>query len=231
MLLCFRQLLHILHSQQDAAQQISQQLGWQETLTRLFLKENADVWNGVRENRSDSAKEDEKRASTKEIQKRCSSKADGEAATSFASVNGSCDQWSLEDSKSGTVLEDASMAEVSFRREDQEELWQKNPLHLSLDLSSVDSYEMGDSGSQKADSLPSTPSPIESAKQFSGQLDKEPTATIEVPSADLSLFEIHEVCCSPALERSLDILIFVNVLLQNKVNTFPVIQTCLFQKK
>ncbi|KAJ6665248.1 hypothetical protein lerEdw1_004297 [Lerista edwardsae] len=204
-----QKLLQILHSQQDAAQQISQQLGWQETLTRLFLKENADVGNGVRENRSDSAKEDEKRASTKEVQKRCSSKADGEDATNFASVNGSCDQWSLEDSKSGSVLEDASMVEMSFRQEDQEELWQKNPLRLSLDLSSVDSYEMGDSGSQKADSLPSTPSPVESTKQFSGQLDKEPIATIEVPSADLSLFEIHEACEEDLIQLLTDVLLCV----------------------
>lgn len=202
-LLCFWQLLQILHSQQDSAQQISQQLGWQETLTRLFLKENADVRNSVRENRSDSAKEDEKRTSTKDVQKRCSSKSDGEDATSFASVNGSCDHWSLEDSKSGTALEEASMGVMSFRQEDQEEMWPKNPLHLSLDLSSVDSYEMGDGGSQMADSLPSTPSPVESTKQFSGQLDKEAISTIEVASTDISLFEIHEVCHSNIFRKKL----------------------------
>ncbi|KAH0621661.1 hypothetical protein JD844_023204 [Phrynosoma platyrhinos] len=179
---------------QDVAQQISQQLGWQETLTRLFLKENSDVRNGVRDYKSDCAKEDEKRTSAKDHQKRCSSKADGEDGTSFASVNGSCDHWSLEDSKSVSMLEDNSLAEMSFRPEDQEELWQKNPSHLSLDLSSIDSYEMGDNGSQMADSLPSTPSPSDHTKTFSGQLDKEPGAAEEVAfTTNLSLFEIHEL--------------------------------------
>uniref|UniRef100_A0A8D2LC14 Neurobeachin-like protein 2 n=1 Tax=Varanus komodoensis TaxID=61221 RepID=A0A8D2LC14_VARKO len=107
-LLCFPQLLQILHSQQDSAQQISQQLGWQETLTRLFLKEHADIKNGARENKNDPAKEDEKRAFPRDHQKRHLSKADGEESTSF--VNGSCDQWSLEDGKSTAMLEDASMA-------------------------------------------------------------------------------------------------------------------------
>ncbi|XP_053138751.1 neurobeachin-like protein 1 isoform X3 [Hemicordylus capensis] len=203
-----RKLLQILHSQQDSAQQISQQLGWQETLTRLFLKENADVKNGVRESRSGSVKEDEKRASVKEFQKR-SSKADGEDATSFASVNGSCDQWSLEESKSVTMLEDTSMAEMSFKPEDQEELWQNNPSHLSLDLSSVDSYELGDGGSQMADSLPSTPSPVESTKAFSGQFDKELNAATEVMFTDLSLFEIHEACEEDLIQLLTDILLCV----------------------
>lgn len=170
-------------------------------MTRLFLKENADVRNGGKESRRDSAKEDERRAPAKDSQKCPLPKADGEDGSSFASVNGSCDQWSLEDGKSGTGLDETSAAEMTFRPEDQEELWQKNPSHLSLDLSSVDSCELGDSGSQMADSLPSTPSPIENTKTFSGHLDKETNATEEVAfAADLSLFEIHEVCSCPPLK-------------------------------
>ncbi|XP_026552542.1 neurobeachin-like protein 1 [Pseudonaja textilis] len=204
-----RKLLQILHSQQDSAQQISQQLGWQETLTRLFLKEHADVRNGVRDTKSDSTKGDDKRASAKDHQQGRTSKADGEDGASFASVNGSCDQWSLEDGKSVTVMEDTSVREMPFRPEDQEDLWQKN-LHLSLDLSSVDSYELGDSGSQMADSLPSTPSPIENTKTFSGQLDKEPNAAEDlVFAADLSLFEIHEACKEDLLQLLTDILLCV----------------------
>ncbi|KAF7243753.1 Neurobeachin-like protein 1 [Varanus komodoensis] len=187
-------LLQILHSQQDSAQQISQQLGWQETLTRLFLKEHADIKNGARENKNDPAKEDEKRAFPRDHQKRHLSKADGEESTSF--VNGSCDQWSLEDGKSTAMLEDASMVEMLFRPEDPEDLWQKNPSHLSLELSSADFYELGDSGSQMADSLPSTPSPIESTKTFSGQLDRESCA-------------MEEVCAMAAAK--------LNTLLQTKV--------------
>ncbi|KAL8183651.1 UNVERIFIED_CONTAM: hypothetical protein K2H54_048175 [Gekko kuhli] len=202
------QLLQIFHSQQDSAQQICQQLGWQETLARLFLKENADVRNGLRDHRRDSAKEDDKRAPAKDFQKRHASKADAEDATSFASVNGLCDQWSLEDGKPAVVFEDLSAAEMSFRPEDPEELWHKNPSHLSLDLSSVDSYELGEAGNQTVDSLPSTPSPSESTKPFSGQLDKEPNATVEVVSAaDLSLFEINEACEEDLVQLLSDVLL------------------------
>nr|XP_020665996.1 neurobeachin-like protein 1 isoform X2 [Pogona vitticeps] len=206
-----RKLLQILHSQQDSGQQISQQLGWQETLARLFLKENADIRNGGKEYRNDSAKEDERRPPAKDPQKCHLSKVDGEDDCSFASVNGSCDQWSLEDGKSGTGLEDTSVGEMSFRPEDQEELWQKNPSHLSLDLSSVDSYELGDSGSQMADSLPSTPSPIDNTKTFSGHLDKESNAAEEVVAftSDLSLFEIHEACEEDLVQLLTDVLLCV----------------------
>uniref|UniRef100_A0ACB8G153 Neurobeachin-like protein 1 n=1 Tax=Sphaerodactylus townsendi TaxID=933632 RepID=A0ACB8G153_9SAUR len=203
-----QKLLQILHSQQDSAQQISQQLGWQETLTRLFLKENADIRNGLRESRSDSCKEDEKRASLKEFQKRHASKADQEDAASFASVNGLCDQWSLEDSKPVAVFGDSSVAEMSFRPEDPEELWPKNPSHLSLDLSSVDSYELGDAGNQTVDSPPSTPSPSETTKPFSGQLDREPNVPTEAASAaDLSLFEISEACEEDLVQLLSDVLL------------------------
>nr|XP_056717431.1 neurobeachin-like protein 1 [Euleptes europaea] len=203
-----QKLLQILHSHQDSAQQISQQLGWQETLTRLFLKDNADLRNGLRENRSDSAKDDEKRASSRDHQKRHASKADGEDAASFASVNGLCDQWSLEDGKTAPVFEDVSVVEMSFRPEDPEELWPKNPSHLSLDLSSVDSYELGDPGNQTADSPPSTPSPSETTKPFSGQLDKEPNVAMEAASAaDLSLFEISEACEEDLVQLLSDVLL------------------------
>uniref|UniRef100_A0A8C4KJI5 Neurobeachin-like protein 2 n=1 Tax=Dromaius novaehollandiae TaxID=8790 RepID=A0A8C4KJI5_DRONO len=144
----FSVVLHLLHSQPDAAQQISQQLGWQDTLIRLFLKENSD--------------------------------------------------WSLEDNKSLDTpahfsvmpLEDASAAEMSFRSEERDELWHSNPSHLSLDLSSVDSYELADIGNQMTDSLPSTPSPVENTKPFSGQPDKELGVKNDVGfTTDLSVFE------------------------------------------
>uniref|UniRef100_A0A803VVA4 Neurobeachin like 1 n=1 Tax=Ficedula albicollis TaxID=59894 RepID=A0A803VVA4_FICAL len=107
-------ILHLLHSQLDAAQQISQQLGWQDTLVRLFLKENSEVRIGFKENRTDSSREEEKKPPSEELQKHQADKT--EKAGSFGSVNGLFDQWSLEDNKSLDVpahfsvmpLEDAS---------------------------------------------------------------------------------------------------------------------------
>lgn len=187
-----------MHSQLDAAQQISQQLGWQDTLVRLFLKENSDVRIGFKENRTDSSREEDKKPPTEELQKHQADKTERDKTGSFASVNGLFDQWSLEDSKSLEVpahfsvmpLEDASTAEMAFGLEGREELWHSNPSHFSLDLSSVDSYELADVGNQMTDSQPSTPSPTESTKPFSGQPDKELGVTNYVGfAAELSLFE------------------------------------------
>ncbi|XP_043381670.1 neurobeachin-like protein 1 isoform X1 [Chelonia mydas] len=193
-----KKVLQLLHSQPDAAQQIAQQLAWQETLVRLFLKENSDIRNGLKESRTDSTKEDEKKIPAEELQKCYPDQAEEGKASSFASVNGSYDQWSVEDSKSldvtncfsGTLLEGTSVEEMTSRSEDQEELWHSNPSHLHLDLSSMDSYELADSGNQMTDSMPSTPSPIENSKPFSGQPDKESSIIDDMGfSVDLSLFE------------------------------------------
>uniref|UniRef100_A0A8C9EYS9 Neurobeachin like 1 n=1 Tax=Pavo cristatus TaxID=9049 RepID=A0A8C9EYS9_PAVCR len=143
-------VLHLLRSQPDAAQQISQQLGWQDTLIRLFLKENSEVQMGFRESKADSSREEEKKPPAEELQKYHADKMEGDKADTFASVNGLFDQW-----------------------KDREELWHSNPSHLSLDLSSVDSYELAEVVNQMTDSLPSTPSPIENRKPFSGQPEKE----------------------------------------------------------
>uniref|UniRef100_A0A8C9L7Z7 Neurobeachin like 1 n=1 Tax=Pavo cristatus TaxID=9049 RepID=A0A8C9L7Z7_PAVCR len=119
-------VLHLLRSQPDAAQQISQQLGWQDTLIRLFLKENSEVQMGFRESKADSSREEEKKPPAEELQKYHADKMEGDKADTFASVNGLFDQWSLEDNKSLNVpahfsampLEDASTAEMSFNAAD-----------------------------------------------------------------------------------------------------------------
>uniref|UniRef100_A0A8C3Y0S7 Neurobeachin-like protein 2 n=1 Tax=Catharus ustulatus TaxID=91951 RepID=A0A8C3Y0S7_CATUS len=198
-----RKILHLLHSQLDAAQQISQQLGWQDTLVRLFLKENSEVRIGFKQNRTDSSREEEKKR---------------EKAGSFGSVNGLFDQWSLDDSKSLDVpahfsvmpLEDASTAVMSFNSEGREELWHSNPSHLSLDLSSVDSYELADVGNQMTDSQPSTPSPTESTKPFSGQPDKELGVTSDVGfTAELSLLENQGGSDNELIQLLTDILLCI----------------------
>lgn len=168
-------------------------------MIRLFLKENSEVQIGFRENRADSSREEEKKSPAEELQKYHTDKMEGDKSDTFVSVNGLFDQWSLEDNKSLDVpahfsampLVDASTAEMSFKSEDREELWHSNPSHLSLDLSSVDSYELADVVNQMTDSLPSTPSPVENRKPFSGQPEKELDVISDVgfSAADLSLFE------------------------------------------
>lgn len=198
--LIFLQVLHILQSQPDAAHQISQQVGWQDTLVRLFLKAKFENGNTLhKHSRTILMKDNDKNMSTEDTKKNFDEKTDEEKITSFASVNVSSDQWSLEDRHSldsNTPLfpEDSSVGELSFKSENQEEFWHRNPSHLSLDLSGIDSCEMSDSGSQVPDSLPSTPSPVESTKSFSVHSDKESSITNDMGfSDDFSLLESQEV--------------------------------------
>lgn len=182
------QILQILQSQPDAAYQISQQVGWQDTFVKLFLKENFENVNFLHKHG--------KAGSVKENKNVSAEKLDDEKMT-LADV--SSDHWSLEDSQSlnsSTPLfqEDSSEGEFCFKSENQEEFWHSNTSHLSLDLSVTDSCELSESGSQMPDSSPSTPSPVESTKSFSMRSDKERSSTNEVDFIDdFSFLESQEV--------------------------------------
>ena len=194
------QILQTLQSQPDAAHQRSQQVGWQDTLVRLFLKANFENGNTPHKHiRTILMKDSDKNIATEDIKRSFDEKTDEEKISSFASAHVSSDQWSLEDrhsldSNTPLFQEDSSVGELSFKSENQEEFWHSNPSHLSLDLSGIDSYELSDSGSQMPDSLPSTPSPIESAKSFSVQSNKESSVTNDMGfSDDFTLLESQEV--------------------------------------
>ncbi|XP_063647641.1 neurobeachin-like protein 1 isoform X8 [Pan troglodytes] len=211
-----RKVLQILQSQPDAAHQISQQVGWQDTLVRLFLKAKFENGNTLhKHSRAVLMKDNDKNMSTEDTKKNSDEKTDEEKITSFASANVSSDQWSLEDRHSldsNTPLfpEDSSVGELSFKSENQEEFWHSNPSHLSLDLSGIDSCEMSDSGSQVPDSLPSTPSPVESTKSFSVHSDKESSITNDMGfSDDFSLLESQERCEEELLQLLTHILNYV----------------------
>ncbi|ELW62717.1 Neurobeachin-like protein 1 [Tupaia chinensis] len=211
-----RKILQILHSQPDAAHQISQQVGWQDTFIRLFLKANFDNENTPNKpSRAVLMKDNDKHMSTEDIKRNFDEKTDEEKTSSFASTNASSDQWSLEDRRSldsNTPLfqEDSSVGELSFKSENQEEFWHGNPSHLSLDFGGIDSCELSDSGSQMPDSLPSTPSPVESAKSFSVQSDKESSITHDMGSSDdSSLLESQERCEEELFQLLTNILNYV----------------------
>ncbi|TKC49688.1 hypothetical protein EI555_016858 [Monodon monoceros] len=195
-----RKILQILQSQPDAAHQISQQVGWQDTLVRLFLKANFENGNTLHKHgRAVVMKDNDKNISAEDMKRNSDEKTDEEKISSFASAHVSSDQWSLEDrysldSNTPLFQEDSLMGELSFKSENRE-FWHNNPSHLSLDLSGIDSCELSDSGGQMPDSLPSTPSPIESTKSFSVQSDKESSITNDVGfNDDFPLLENQERC-------------------------------------
>lgn len=146
-------------------------------------------------------KDNDKNISVEDMKSNFDEKTDEEKIASFASAPVSSDEWSLEDRQSldsnmPLFQEDSSMGELSFKSENQEEFWHNNPSPLSLDLSGIDSCEPSDGGSQMPDSLPSTPSPVESMKPFPVQADRESSVTNDVGfSDDFSLLENKEVRC------------------------------------
>lgn len=206
-----RKILQILQSQPDAAYQISQQVGWQDTFVRLFLKANFENVNSLNKHGKTISVKENKNMSTEDV-KRTFEKLDDEKMT-LADI--SSDHWSLEDSQSlnsNTPLfqEDSSEGELSFRSENQEEFWHSNTSHLSLDLSGIDASELSDSGSQMPDSSPSTPSPVESTKSFSVQSDKDRTITNEMGfSDDFSFLESQERCEEELFQLLTNILNYV----------------------
>ncbi|XP_053514699.1 neurobeachin-like protein 1 isoform X1 [Artibeus jamaicensis] len=211
-----RKILQILQSQPDAAHQISQQVGWQDTLVRLFFKANFENGNTPhKHNRTILMKDNDKNISSEDIKRNFDEKTDDEKMNSVASADVPSDPWSLEDRQSldsNTPLfqEDSSVGELSFKSENQEEFWHNNPSHLSLGLSGIDSCELSDSGSQMPDSLPSTPSPVESTKSFSVQSDKESSIASDVGfSDDFSLLESQERCEEELLQLLTNILNYV----------------------
>ncbi|MEJ1271947.1 hypothetical protein NN561_002795 [Cricetulus griseus] len=196
------EILQILQSQPDAAYQISQQVGWQDTFVKLFLKENFENVNSLHKHGKAVSVKENKNVSTEKL--------DDEKMT-LADV--SSDHWSLEDSQSlnsNTPLfqEDGSEGELSFKSENQEEFWHSNTSHLSLDLSGTDSCELSESGSQMPDSSPSTPSPVESIKSFSMRSDKERSITNEMDFSD-DFLESQEGCEEELLQLLTNILNYV----------------------
>ncbi|KAK7808080.1 hypothetical protein U0070_026517 [Myodes glareolus] len=203
MVLC-RKILQILQSQPDAAYQIAQQVGWQDTFVRLLLKANFENANSLHKQG--------KAVSMKENKNMSTEKLDDEKMT-LPVV--SSDHWSLEDSQSlnsntPLVQEVNSEVELSFKSENEEEFWHSNTSHLSLDLSGTDSCELSECGSQMPDSSPSTPSPVESTKSFSMPSDRERSITNEMDfSDDFTFLESQEECEEELLQLVTNILNYI----------------------
>ncbi|KAM4698293.1 neurobeachin-like protein 1 [Rhinophrynus dorsalis] len=214
-----RKVLYLLQSQPDAAFQITQQIGWQESLVRFFLKENAESKNNFRINSTDSIKEDHKRAIPEESQKNGLECAVVDKTDCCGSENNMYNNCCSEPSKSlnsslqstCTLLDDeeTSFSETKLRMEDQVEEWPSDPSHLTLDLTP---FDFGDSENQTPGSLTSTPSPVEVSKSFGiNQPDKESNNSNDVLfSDDLSLsvnLESKEDCEGELLQLLADILL------------------------
>ncbi|XP_040297690.1 neurobeachin-like protein 1 isoform X2 [Bufo bufo] len=211
-----RKVLQILQFHPDAASQIAQQVGWQDTFVRFFLKENSEFKNNTKVNCQDTVKEEDKSARAEESHRSHFRKVAMDKAD--ISNNGTCNNWCPEEVKSlnsslqstSTLLDEdgPSFSEAQLQVEDPE-VWPGDPSYLTLELAN---FELGDAGNQTPGSLTSTPSPVESAKSFNmDRLDKESNCSNNVLFRDdLSLsvnLESREDCEEELVQLLTDILL------------------------
>uniref|UniRef100_A0A4W3HXN9 Neurobeachin-like protein 2 n=1 Tax=Callorhinchus milii TaxID=7868 RepID=A0A4W3HXN9_CALMI len=200
-----RKIYRLLQSQQEAAQQLAKQVAWQETLVRLFLKENAENRDSagadsLSPNSLDLSRQADPRHSERlkninvgspmreEGRLLDNDAADDNVSKFFGnkSFDGLADNKSIDSSHSSEILvEDevsigSPLTESLEGAQAQTEIWPPKMRDLILDLSSTVSYEMGDSESQTPGSTTSTPSPLEMAKPFPGHhFDRESSTSDE----------------------------------------------------
>uniref|UniRef100_A0A8C5N2A9 Neurobeachin like 1 n=1 Tax=Leptobrachium leishanense TaxID=445787 RepID=A0A8C5N2A9_9ANUR len=211
-------IFQILRLQQEAAYQMAQQLGWQDTLVRLFLKENSECKTSFKENTAYSFKEDEKNALSEDLQKASCGRVVAELEDNFTSNKSPCNNWSTETKSLDSSMlstctlldeEDPSFSEVQLRVDDQEELWPGDHSHLTLELTP---FDLGENENQIPGSSSSTPSPVEVSKSFSlNQTDKESNNSNDLPFRDnISLsvnLDSQEDCEEELVQLLTDILL------------------------
>ncbi|XP_028661999.2 neurobeachin-like protein 1 isoform X1 [Erpetoichthys calabaricus] len=179
-LLICRKLHHLLQMHQDASQQISRQPGWQETLVKLFLRENAELRDG-------SSRTDSSSSSSLDLLKSRNSLAESHQGPEKKSpgdlqilevLDG---REEMDISMDSLIITDRPMGNGSATPSElQSRSWPGKPGDLTLDLSRIGSSEQEHSGSQTPGSLPSTPSPLETSKPFpSIQYDRETSLMTE----------------------------------------------------
>uniref|UniRef100_A0A665U2L6 Neurobeachin-like protein 2 n=1 Tax=Echeneis naucrates TaxID=173247 RepID=A0A665U2L6_ECHNA len=187
-LLCL-QVYQLLHSQHDAAAQISKQQCWQDTLMRLYLRARAGSTS-----RLDRLEDDR------------------------LSIG---DTRSVDSLENGDVISLLDTPSSSASTEPQHHIkpWVIGKSGgLMLDLSHLQAYEGGESGSQTPGSMPSTPSPLEASKPFPGSSgDRDATSSLTEDcflfSDNISLGEsfnnaeqAEEELCSMLLEIVLSVM-------------------------
>ncbi|XP_069053304.1 neurobeachin-like protein 1 isoform X2 [Lepisosteus oculatus] len=187
-LLVCKKLYQLLQSQQDAAQQISRQLGWQETLVKLFLRDSSEAQEGSSSsNKADTAStssldftKNRVGVSSSLLEKKGSGDVHGRLEDDKNGVEG----HSLADNKSidslSQSLDNGDLDSLDTPAEATTKPWASKAGGLSLDLSRTHLYEQADSGSQTPGSMPSTPSPLETSRPFPGlQAERETSSFMD----------------------------------------------------
>ncbi|XP_075036253.1 neurobeachin-like protein 1 [Mixophyes fleayi] len=213
-----RKILQILQYQPDAACQIAQQVGWQDTFVRFYLKENSEFKNSYKVNYIESITQEDKSTKNQELQRDYSGRVVLGKPDNVTSNNNTCNSWCSEDTGSlnssiqstSTLLDedDPSFSEAQLKVEDPD-VWPNDHSHLTLELAP---FDLGDSENLTPGSLTSTPSPLESSKSFNlDRLDKVSANSNNILFGDdLSLsvnLESREDCEEELVQLLADILL------------------------
>uniref|UniRef100_A0A665TZS6 Neurobeachin-like protein 2 n=1 Tax=Echeneis naucrates TaxID=173247 RepID=A0A665TZS6_ECHNA len=214
----------LLHSQHDAAAQISKQQCWQDTLMRLYLRgegslllRSADTMSTCSLDLSRSGG-----SSTNRLELPLDRRARAGSTSRLDRLED--DRLSIGDTRSVDSLENGDVISLldtpssSASTEPQHHIkpWVIGKSGgLMLDLSHLQAYEGGESGSQTPGSMPSTPSPLEASKPFPGSSgDRDATSSLTEDcflfSDNISLGEsfnnAEEELCSMLLEIVLSVM-------------------------
>ncbi|XP_029923229.1 neurobeachin-like protein 1 isoform X1 [Myripristis murdjan] len=218
-LIVCKRVYQLLQSQQDAAVQISRQQCWQDTLMRLYLRgDGSSALRGADSVSTCSLDLGFSRPSGSNrlelpLERR------GRAGSAGRLDRLEDDRLSMGDTRSVDSLDNGDVISLldtpssSASAEPHVKPWAVGKSGgLTLDLSHLQAYEGGESGSQTPGSMPSTPSPLETTKPFpGGSGEREATSSLTddsfLFSDNISLGEsfnsaerVEEELCSMLLE-------------------------------
>ncbi|XP_051798120.1 neurobeachin-like protein 1 isoform X3 [Acanthochromis polyacanthus] len=186
-LIVCKRVYQLLQSQQDAAFQISRQQCWQDTLMRLYLRGDGSLPLRSSDTISTCSLDlNRTSGSSNRLELPLDRRARAGSASRLDRLDD--DRISIGDTRSVDSLENGDV--ISLLDTPSSSASTEPQLHpkpwvvgksggLMLDLSHLQSYEGGDSGSQTPGSMPSTPSPLETSKPFPGTSgDRDATSTL-----------------------------------------------------
>lgn len=178
-------MYQLLQSQQDAAVQISKQQCWQDTLMRLYLRGEGSLPLRSADTVSTCSLDLSRPngSSTNRLELPLEKRARAGSADRLED-----DRLSIGDTRSVDSLDNGDV--ISLLDTPSSSASTEPQLHvkpwvvgksggLMLDLSHLQAYEGGESGSQTPGSVPSTPSPLETSKPFLGSAgDRDATSSL-----------------------------------------------------
>ncbi|XP_026014158.1 neurobeachin-like protein 1 isoform X2 [Astatotilapia calliptera] len=186
-LIVCKRVYQLLQSQQDAAAQISKQQCWQDTLMRLYLRGEGSLALRSSDTVSTCSLELSRTSGgSNRLELPLERRARAGSAGRLDRVED--DRISISDTRSVDSLEngdvisllDTPSSSASTEPQPHVKPWVVGRSGgLMLDLSHLQAYEGGESGSQTPGSMPSTPSPLETSKPFPGNSgDRDATSSL-----------------------------------------------------